>query len=197
MEAAIGLFRAKGFAAVSLDDLSEATGLSRPSLYRAFGDKLSMYLGAMDSFASQVSKGAMHALKEDADLELALTNFYRSVLSIYFRDDPVAPGCLVYGTAPGSADLPPVKLRLSSSIQHLDDAMRQRIGQSFPNAPSDRIEAAEHLASNTLIAFSARAKAGASMDELADMGGRTARAICQLLERDAEFNPGHSGKSAL
>ena len=33
----VELFRNKGYAAVSLDDLSDATGLSRPSLYRAFG----------------------------------------------------------------------------------------------------------------------------------------------------------------
>ena len=45
METVVELFRSKGFAAVSLDDLSDTTGLSRPSLYRAFGNKLSMYMG--------------------------------------------------------------------------------------------------------------------------------------------------------
>src|SRR5438132_13376534 len=33
------LFRKDGFAATSLDDLSAATGMNRPSLYGAFADK--------------------------------------------------------------------------------------------------------------------------------------------------------------
>ena len=36
---ALDLFRKDGFAATSLDELSAATGMNRPSLYAAFGDK--------------------------------------------------------------------------------------------------------------------------------------------------------------
>src|SRR3981189_1203592 len=47
-EAALGkaldLFRSEGFAAPSLDDLSAATGMNRPSLYGAFGDKRELYI---------------------------------------------------------------------------------------------------------------------------------------------------------
>ena len=38
---AMDVFWKDGFAATSLDDLSAATGLNRPSLYGAFGDKRS------------------------------------------------------------------------------------------------------------------------------------------------------------
>ena len=41
---ALDLFRKDGFAATSLDDLSAATGMNRPSLYGAFGDKRGLYL---------------------------------------------------------------------------------------------------------------------------------------------------------
>src|ERR1700726_4276077 len=41
---ALGLFRKEGFAATSLDDLSAATGMNRPSLYGAFGDKRELYI---------------------------------------------------------------------------------------------------------------------------------------------------------
>ena len=36
---ALDVFWKDGFAATSLDDLSAATGMNRPSLYGAFGDK--------------------------------------------------------------------------------------------------------------------------------------------------------------
>ena len=182
MQAIVELFRAKGFAAVSLDDLSDATGLSRPSLYRSFGDKLSMYMAAMDAFGEQVEQAALPALLRDGDLETALSKFYNEMLAIYFRDDSIAAGCLVYGTAPGCADLPAVKTRLFASIEQLDEAMRGRIARSYPEATKDTIALAAQIASNTLMAFSARAKSGASKDELSEMGARTARAICTLLD---------------
>src|SRR3954462_1266031 len=41
---ALALFRKGGYAATSLDDLSEVTGMNRPSLYGAFGDKRALYI---------------------------------------------------------------------------------------------------------------------------------------------------------
>src|SRR4026208_263222 len=41
---ALDLFRRDGFAATSLDDLSAATGMNRPSPYGAFGDKRELYI---------------------------------------------------------------------------------------------------------------------------------------------------------
>jgi AcrR family transcriptional regulator len=38
------VFIEKGFAGASLDELSEAAGLNRPSLYAAFGDKEQLYI---------------------------------------------------------------------------------------------------------------------------------------------------------
>ena len=40
---AMAVFWDAGYAATSLDDLSAATGMNRPSLYGAFGDKHALY----------------------------------------------------------------------------------------------------------------------------------------------------------
>ena len=50
-------FRAGGFSATSLDDLAEATGLNRPSLYSAFGDKRSLYLAALGRAIARAERG--------------------------------------------------------------------------------------------------------------------------------------------
>src|ERR1700681_4918141 len=42
-----------GYAATSLDDLSEATGMNRPSLYAAFGDKRDLYLKTLAYYRNQ------------------------------------------------------------------------------------------------------------------------------------------------
>jgi TetR/AcrR family transcriptional repressor of nem operon len=47
LEQASRVFWARGFEHTSLDDLCEATGLNRSSLYAAFGDKRALYLDAL------------------------------------------------------------------------------------------------------------------------------------------------------
>jgi TetR/AcrR family transcriptional repressor of nem operon len=47
LESATRVFWAKGFEKASLDDLCEATGLNRSSLYAAFGAKRDLYLSAL------------------------------------------------------------------------------------------------------------------------------------------------------
>lgn len=184
LAAMVEQFRDKGFAAVSLDDLSEATGLSRPSLYRAFGDKLSMYLSATDAFATEVGETAIPALQAPGDLATAVANFFDEMLAIYFRDESVAPGCLVFGTAPCSANHSAIKQRLKTGLDGLQSRMRTRMLASAPHVTETTLQTAIELASNTLVAFSARAKSGASKAELQDMGRRSAQAIVSLLDAD-------------
>jgi TetR/AcrR family transcriptional repressor of nem operon len=47
---AMRVFWAKGYEATSVDDLCDATGLNRSSLYGTFGDKRALYLQALDRY---------------------------------------------------------------------------------------------------------------------------------------------------
>ena len=58
MDAAVGAFLAAGFSGTSLDRLSEATGMNRPSLYGAFGDKEALYLKALAHYAARLDAPA-------------------------------------------------------------------------------------------------------------------------------------------
>src|SRR5215472_7492664 len=69
---AVESFWQAGYAATSLDDLSEATGMNRPSLYGAFGDKHDLYLSALAHYW-ELSRAAMReALAYDRPLRQAL-----------------------------------------------------------------------------------------------------------------------------
>ena len=52
LAAALDVFHAKGYEAASVQDLVDATGLSRSSLYATFGDKHGLYLAALDRYAA-------------------------------------------------------------------------------------------------------------------------------------------------
>src|SRR5580765_5390194 len=50
---ALDVFWKDGFAATSLDDLSAATGMNRPSLYGAFGDKRELYKKSYENYRNR------------------------------------------------------------------------------------------------------------------------------------------------
>src|SRR5436305_11688626 len=85
-EAALGAIRDvfwyRGFSASSLDDLAAAAGMSRPSLYGAFGDKREMYLATLQMFAIESGRELQKAL-EKPTLREALDAFYMWAIRDY------------------------------------------------------------------------------------------------------------------
>ena len=65
LAAALGEFRRRGYTATSLDHLSEATGMARPSLYAAFGNKLEIYRQAVRRYAELSAARRRQALFDD------------------------------------------------------------------------------------------------------------------------------------
>ena len=63
LRAALELFRRQGFEATSLDDLTQAMGISRSSLYAAFGSKQDVLLAALRRYSAT----ALETLKSIGD----------------------------------------------------------------------------------------------------------------------------------
>src|SRR5437762_9717268 len=96
---ALDLFRKGGFAATSLDDLSAATGMNRPSLYGAFGDKRALYLKTLEGYRALGRAAIAEALGGEDSLREALGRVYRSALAIYLAGESGPRGCFLIGTA--------------------------------------------------------------------------------------------------
>src|ERR1700760_592792 len=62
---ALDLFRKGGFAATSLDDLSTATGMTRPSLYGAFGDKRELYIKSYRRYRDDARAAMIEIFREE------------------------------------------------------------------------------------------------------------------------------------
>ena len=56
-----------GYAGTSLDDLVAATGMNRPSLYAAFGDKRDLYLKTLEYYRDEGRALAREALADASD----------------------------------------------------------------------------------------------------------------------------------
>ena len=69
LDRAMAAFWTRGYEATSIDDLVEATGINRGSLYGTFGDKRRLFLMALDRYWDTVVNAMMEELS-DPDLSL-------------------------------------------------------------------------------------------------------------------------------
>src|SRR3954468_20536838 len=77
-----------GYAGTSLDDLSAATGMNRPSLYAAFGDKRDLYLRTLEHYRNESRALAREALADHPPLGVFLRRFYNKALELYLQGGP-------------------------------------------------------------------------------------------------------------
>ena len=68
---AMRLFWRKGYEGTSLSDLTEELGITRPSLYAAFGNKEALFLKALDRYDQETSRFIEPALNAPTARELA------------------------------------------------------------------------------------------------------------------------------
>jgi AcrR family transcriptional regulator len=100
---AMDTFRDGGFAATSLDDLSEAMGINRPSLYGTFGDKRELFLKAYDRYRAEMAAKFAHAFDPKLTLRQMLEAIYATALDVYLAGDKGPRGCFTVMTATSEA----------------------------------------------------------------------------------------------
>lgn len=91
MEAVINAFWNRGYEATSLADLMAATGLQKGSIYKAFGDKRSLFLKALQSYLDRVYSLSLQAMDEP-NSEQALSTWFQLLLDSAARPSE-AKGC--------------------------------------------------------------------------------------------------------
>ena len=101
--AALGVFWRKGYEGASLSELTEAMGISRPSLYAAFGNKEALFRKALDLYERD-KLGFMRGALEAATAREVASRILRGALESQTEDGD-ARGCLfvIHSVACGSA----------------------------------------------------------------------------------------------
>src|SRR5437588_9582414 len=84
---ALDLFRKDGFAATSLDDLSAATGMNRPSLYGAFGDKRELYIKSYQRYRDDARAAMVDIFRNELPIKKRLECMSAVALDIYLSRD--------------------------------------------------------------------------------------------------------------
>lgn len=169
LNSAMLLFWQKGLAATSLDDLSTAMNMNRPSIYNAFGNKDAIYRKSLARFRAQLELALQGTLDGSKGINAELEAFFYTAISVYCSNDP-SLGCLVVCTAPSEAiSHPDVGSDLQDLTAMLDKALESRLISAKENdeVPKDLdTEFTAKLLQATLQTLALRARAGATATSL-------------------------------
>jgi TetR/AcrR family transcriptional repressor of nem operon len=179
---AVRLFRQRGYHATSTRDLGDALGLNPSSLYRAFGDKHSLFLRALDRYQQSEAERAGAALSGAGPVRERLRDWLLSMLD----GAPDAPdtgsfGCLVVNTASELGTSDPeagrrVRTAFDNTTAALADVLHRAIEAGELPSHTDP-DAAADLLFTTLTGLRVRQRSGESEASLRVTVNRAIRAL--------------------
>src|SRR5438552_8431430 len=167
---ALDLFRKDGFAATSLDDLSAATGMNRPSLYGAFGDKRELYIRSYRRYREDARAAMIDIFRDELPIRKRLQRIYAVALDIYLSGEAGPRGCFTVMTAASEAVADPeIRAMVLEGFAELDKAFaacfrRAKDKGELPEGADPLVLA--QLASATIHTIAIRARARVPRKEL-------------------------------
>lgn len=170
-----------GYAGTSLDEISAATGMNRPSLRAAFGDKHALYLRTLNAYWDFKTIAMREALNGQP-LGEGLMRVYEMSLDTYFSGVGGARGCFVVGTAiTEAAEDPEIRRIVTAGFKMLDDSFEALLRSARARGELGEgadLGALALLASATMHSMAVRARAGAPRDELWAFACKAVGVIC-------------------
>jgi TetR/AcrR family transcriptional regulator, copper-responsive repressor len=167
---ALELFRKDGFAGTSLDDLSAATGMNRPSLYGAFGDKRDLYIKSYARYRTDARAAMIDIFRDEMPIRKRLARIYAVALDIYLNGETGPRGCFTVMTAASEAVFDPeIRELVLEGFSELDKAFANcfRLAKEQGELPKTAEPAVlAQLASATIHTVAIRARAGVPRKEL-------------------------------
>lgn len=171
LDQALQVFWKHGFQDASLQELTDAMGLSKPSLYAAFGDKEALYLKALERYVALLVERHAAKLDDEPDGRTAVRSFLLS-LAAMLADPSMPGGCfIINGTADcGGSTIPAsVEMALRGALQGSENLVLERLKRAEADGQLPAGLSPESLAAlfGSLIAgLAVLAKSGASLDKL-------------------------------
>ncbi len=127
LNTALDIFWRKGFRGTSLDDITAESGLAKPSLYAAFGDKNALFLKVLDRYHDGIIARTGKLLARNSSARDAISDWLESFVP-YCSGSKGTRGCLSINNA---TELPADQADLLASVERynarLEDLIRRRL----------------------------------------------------------------------
>lgn len=132
LDRALELFWRDGYEGASINEIAEAMGVSKPSLYAAFGDKASLYLRALERYAERHRCEQARVLDAEPDARRAVERLLLAAVDSLASPD-LPGGCMVVSgsTSCGSAAVPEtVRQALCNALRSGANALEARLSRA-------------------------------------------------------------------
>jgi AcrR family transcriptional regulator len=129
---ALRVFWTKGFEGASLTDLTEAMGITRPSLYAAFGNKESLFRKALDLYEREKMAYIGQGLAQPTARKVAETMLRGALENVAGEDEP--HGCM---RVIASVACGPAAQSLHEEITQRTEIFKQMMVERFERAKED------------------------------------------------------------
>jgi AcrR family transcriptional regulator len=127
LDLARDVFWRNGFQGTSLDDITAATGLAKPSLYAAFGDKNALFLKVLDRYHASIVANAERVLNQGPSARDAIERWLTGFVP-YCSGTKGIRGCLSVNTAAdGISDQKDVRDRVERFNRKLEQLLSNRL----------------------------------------------------------------------
>ncbi|MDR5644423.1 TetR/AcrR family transcriptional regulator [Burkholderia cenocepacia] len=180
LDRAVVSFWKRGFDGTDLDSIAREIGVTKPSLYRIFGDKASLFLLALHRYNATYGQKALAAFQAEPDIARAVTYFLEITVKLgTMKGYPT--GCLMACVAAGQAARSiQVRKYYAGGLAQLTDALAKRFQreQEAGNI-STRLPAIARaqLLTDAVQGIAIRARAGVSRRELLNSVQHYVRAL--------------------
>lgn len=173
-----------GYSGASLEDLTAATGMNKPSLYGAFGNKHALYMTVLEQYRAMGREAMREALSYELPLADALRRVYARAIEIYTAGGRGARGCFLIGTAATESVLDPkIRRVFADGLHELDAQLEARFAHAMERGElQSGIGAGDlaRVACGIMNSLALRARAGDSRRVLEATAEAGVRLLCSL-----------------
>ena len=167
------LFWERGYEGVSMDDLTEAMGISPSSLYATFGSKEELFLAALDKYEKEIGMYWVPILENTAGGREAFVRMFESASRELTRPD-LPRGCMMtLALLHSSPELDSLRRKLNKRRAAALDIITHRLRRAIREGDLPEKTPIDNLAQMLMTVFqgmTVRARAGADRKELLQAG---------------------------
>jgi AcrR family transcriptional regulator len=102
LDRAVEMFWAHGYEGVDVDRIARAVNVTKPALYRAFGDKPTLLLKAVERYAQSYGAPMIQAFLAEPDIHKAVRGFCEATVKTATNEQRI--GCLMASAALGQSE---------------------------------------------------------------------------------------------
>lgn len=166
---AMELFWERGYEGTSLDDLTRAMGIAKPSLYAAFGSKEALFREAVALYDATAGAEANRALREESTARRAVEAMLRGNAE-YYAGRGTPSGCMiVLAAALGAPERRSVRDHVARLRCAMADTLRRRLERAIADGDLPRRAQPARIAAfytTVMHGLSIQARDGASRKAL-------------------------------